>query len=221
MSRGKFIVLEGGEGSGKTSCLEYLKEALRDRNVFFTREPGGTVVAERIRNFIFSQYPEEAMEAETELLLFCAARIQHIKKFILPMLESGAHIICDRFDLSTYAYQIIARGRNDLKESFAVLDAFARGGVIKDRKWVNVLDPDFYILLDVSPAVGLARRGAHQEEVNRFDEEKFDFHQRVADGLRRAVCGKRYAAVVDANASQDEVRRNVLAHIKNVLGMKA
>jgi len=220
MQRGKFIAIEGGEGSGKTTCLEYLREVLGTEKVVFTREPGGTIVAEKIRELIFSKEPNEAMEVETELLLFFAARIQHVKKFISPVLESGKHVISDRFSISTYAYQVIARERPDLEESFALLDTFARGGIIKGKKWINAIEPDLYILLDVSPAVGLERARTRGGEVTRFDEETLDFHKRVAEGLNRGVCGKLHAAMVDADKNHDEVKREMLAHVKNVLVME-
>ncbi|GMQ95015.1 MAG: dTMP kinase [Patescibacteria group bacterium] len=220
MPRGKFIAIEGGEGSGKTKNIEYLKKALGGEGIVFTREPGGTLVAEKIRELLFSKDPNEEMEVETELLLFFAARIQHIKKLIIPALESGKHVICDRFNFSTYAYQVVARGRRDLEDTFHVLDAFARGGIIKNRKWIHTIEPNLYIFLDVSPRVGLARVASRGEETTRFDEESLDFHKRVAEGLRRAACGKPNAVVVDAEAEFDEVARNVLAHIKCTLNIE-
>jgi dTMP kinase len=218
--RGKFIVLEGGEGSGKTTCLDYLKEALGNENVIFTREPGGTIVSEKIRELIFSKDPNEEMEVETELLLFFAARIQHIKKLIIPALEAGKHVISDRFDLSTYAYQVIARKRLELEESFKLLNIFARGGVVDDGRWVGAIEPDLYILLNVDPEIGLERAVSRRGEITRFDEENLIFHQRVATGLIRATYDKSKAVTVDASNEPDEVRKEVLVHIKNIFGME-
>ena len=220
IQKGKFIVLEGGEGSGKTTCLDYLKEVLGNENVVFTREPGGTIVAEKIRELIFSKDPNEEMEVETELLLFFAARIQHIKKLIIPALESGKHVISDRFDLSTYAYQVIARKRLDLEESFRLLNTFARGGIVDEGRWIDAIEPDLYILLDVDPKLGLERAASRGSEMTRFDNEKLSFHQRVAVGLERDLYHKTHTAVIDANNKPDEVREETLMYIKNTLGMK-
>lgn len=221
MKKGKLIVVDGGEGSGKTTLLQYLRGVFDGGNVVFTREPGGTVVAERIRNLVLSAKKDlgEVMETETELLLFLAARIEHLKKLIIPSLEVGKHVITDRFSLSTYAYQVWARERKDMEETFYVLDAFARGGLICGHKWQNVCEPDLWVLLEINPETGL-HRAKSRKDTNRFEEETIRFHERVADGLRRAVCGKKHAVIIDASKSIPEVRREVLAHIKQVLQME-
>lgn len=179
IKKGKFIVLEGGEGAGKGSCIEDLfKERLKDRNdILFTREPGGTPVAEEIRDLLLRKNVEnrkgEKIDALTELFLFCAARAQHIISAIKPILESGKHVICDRFDLSTIAYQIFGRERHDLGETFKQLNSIAKAGI----------EPDLLIYLDVDPKIGLARKSASKDGIcTRFDEEKLEFHYRVRQG---------------------------------------
>jgi len=184
--------------------------------VIFTREHGGTIVAEEIRKLVFSKDPNEDMEVETELLLFFAARIQHIKKLIIPALESGKHVISDRFDLSTFAYQVVARERLDLEESFKILNTFARGGIAEDGRWIGALEPDLYIFLEVNPELGLSRITLREGERNRFDDEKLVFHQRVAAGLRSGIYDKPVTAVIDAEREIEEVRAEVLEHVKNI-----
>lgn len=178
IKRGKFIILEGGEGAGKGSNIDNLKIMLKDRNdILFTREPGGTPVAEEIRDLLLKKDAEnrkgEKIDALTELFLFCAARAQHIALTIKPMIESGKHVICDRFDLSTAAYQIFGRERHDLEGVFHQLNSIAKDGI----------DPDLLIYLDVDPEIGLARKSASKDGIcTRFDEEKMEFHNRVRQG---------------------------------------
>lgn len=219
MKKGKFITIDGGEGAGKTSILAYLKGILGEDDVVYTREPGGTVIGEEIRAVLLSKEFGSQMEIETKLLLFFASRIQHLKEIVVPALESGKHVICDRFDLSTYAYQIVGEERLDLEDSFCPLDLFARGGIVSDGEWVGHIEPDLYILLDVPPILGLNRVMERGEETTYFDDQALSFHERVADGLRHAASDKGHAVIIDAGQDLPEVKKEVIVHVKNILNM--
>ena len=114
MKKGRFIVLEGGEGAGKGMCIDYLKEQLNGRgDMIFTREPGGTPIAEKIRELLLDKGSEGTLPL-TELFLFCGARARHVQELIKPALESGKNVICDRFEASTMVYQVYGRQRRNM-----------------------------------------------------------------------------------------------------------
>jgi dTMP kinase len=167
MIRGKFITLEGVEGVGKTTNLEFLRTHLQEHNisVVITREPGGTVLAEKIRHLLLDADSEEIAE-QTELLLMFAARAQHIKHVIEPALTQGKWVLCDRFTDATYAYQ--GGGRNMKVSSIEWLENWVQGS----------LRPDLTLLFDAPVEVGMARikqRGTY----DRFEVEKIVFFERV------------------------------------------
>lgn len=197
MKKGKFIVLEGGEGSGKSSAISYLKDKLPAANFLFTREPGGTENAEEIRRVILKKRPEP-LNTLSQLLLFEAARREHVAKKILPALERGLNVICDRFSASTYAYQIVAGDGVAYKDFFFEADALARTGAT----------PDHTIFLDVDPAVGIARKTSSGEYLNVFDEQDIVFHEQVRLGMKGYLTGEPHT-VVDAGKPQQEVREEV------------
>ena len=214
MKRGLFITFEGPEGAGKTTVIRAVAEHLRQRgyNVVLTREPGGTPIGDQIRTVLLSP-DNNAMHPETELLLFSAARAQHVRERILPALEEGAIVLCDRFADSTLAYQGYGRGL-DLPALHAITQ-FATGG----------LTPDLTILLDIDPAQGLARRraaSAQGAEWNRIDNDELALHQRVREGyLRLAAENPERWVVVDASAPVDDVIAQVIAAIEEHLKKKA
>ncbi|KKQ22673.1 dTMP kinase [Candidatus Wolfebacteria bacterium RIFCSPLOWO2_01_FULL_38_11] len=185
MEKGKFIVLEGGEGAGKGMVIEDLKNRFahwREMGVYqngaaynmvFTREPGGTNISEEIRNVLMNKIYGK-MSVLTELFLFCSARAQHIDELILPALFSGKNVICDRFEYSTFAYQIFGREYHELKDVFNLLNSVAR----------RTVEPDIVIYLDVEPEIGLERKAKSKDgHCTRFDAEKLEFHNRVRDGF--------------------------------------
>lgn len=191
--RGKFIVVEGGEGAGKSSALSWLKEKLSE-GFLFTREPGGSPNAEAIRELVLAPR-EEDLDTLTQLLLFEAARREHVLTTILPALESGTTVICDRFSAGTYAYQVVAGKRPDLKDFFNAVDALVRGEAI----------PDHTIFLDLEPAVGIARKKDSNEALNVFDQKALVFHEEVRRGLKEYISDKPHT-VIDASKSREEVR---------------
>lgn len=196
MNRGKFIVFEGGDGSGKSTILEMIYDYLVKSGVkcIKTREPGGIQISENIREIILDTKNTE-MDRKTEALLYAAARRQHLVERVIPELNNGTIVLCDRFIYSSLAYQGYARGI-DVEEIFQI-NKFAVGEYM----------PDLNILFDVSPEVGIARINKNKDrEVNRLDLEKMDFHKRVREGYYKLVEeNKDEFAVVNAEKSIDEV----------------
>jgi dTMP kinase len=164
---GRFITLEGGEGAGKSSNLAWLAERLREAGVpvTVTREPGGTDLAERIRQVLLDPGPE-AMDDTTELLLVFAARAQHLAALIRPALARGEWVLCDRFMDATWAYQGAGRGLD--RERIAALESLVLQG----------LSPDRTLLFDVPVAEGLARAGKRSQP-DRIEREQAAFFERV------------------------------------------
>jgi dTMP kinase len=196
-TRGLFITLEGVEGSGKSTQIRYLAEALIQRGyrVLQTREPGGTATAEAIRHILLTASSHEPVTPQTEALLILAARCQHVTHLIRPALRQGAVVLCDRFSDSTFAYQGFARGL-DLQWLQAA-NKVATGG----------LTPELTVVLDLPISVGLARRRADRGQQNRLDRETERFHRKVRRGFL-ALAGKEPAriTIVNANRPAQEVR---------------
>lgn len=195
--QGHLITFEGVEGSGKTTILHRLANYLEEKKqvqVLTTREPGGVPIAEEIRQLILNP-AHTTMDGETEALLYAAARRQHLVEKVLPALQAGQYVLCDRFVDSSLAYQGYARGIG--LEAIWQINQFAIGGLL----------PDLTILFDVDPLVGLARIRANQErEVNRLDLENVEFHQRVYQGYQ--MVQKRFPdriVRVDANQPIEQV----------------
>ena len=184
---GLFITLEGPEGAGKSTNREYLAERLRDAGieVVLTREPGGTPLAERIREVLLAPV-DEAMHADTELLLVFAARAQHLAEVIRPALARGAVVLCDRFTDSTYAYQGAGRGLS--LERIAALETFVQGD----------LRPDLTLVFDLPIEIGMARASA-RGRLDRFELEGRVFFEAVrAAFLQRAAADPQRYLLVDA-----------------------
>lgn len=196
MNRGKFIVFEGGDGSGKSTTLEKIYDFLVENGIecIKTREPGGIKISEDIREIILDTQNTE-MDRKTEALLYAAARRQHLVERVIPELEKGKIVLCDRFVYSSLAYQGYARGI-DVEEIFQI-NKFAIGEYM----------PDINIFFDISPEVGLSRIEKNKDrEVNRLDLEKIDFHNRVREGYYKLVEANRDEfVIINAEKSIDEV----------------
>lgn len=207
---GLFITLEGPEGAGKTTNREYLAEHLRRAglDVVLTREPGGTPLAERIRELLLAP-SDEAMDADTELLLVFAARAQHIAEVIRPALARGAVVLCDRFTDATYAYQGGGRGLSQAR--IAALEAFVQGE----------LRPDLTLVFDLPVEIGLARATA-RGRLDRFEQEGRAFFDAVRNTyLQRAAAEPARYRLVDAAQSLEQVQRSLDALLPQVLEMSA
>lgn len=174
MKRGLFITLEGGEGAGKSSSLDFVRDWLRQRgqDVMVTREPGGTPLGEQIRDLLL--HGRDGMSPDAELLLMFAARAEHIHQVIRPALERGTSVVCDRFTDATYAYQ--GAGRGIAGERIAVLESWVQQG----------LRPNLTLLLDLPVAQGLARAGSRSTP-DRFEREQQAFFERVRHGYLEAA----------------------------------
>ncbi|NNJ14474.1 dTMP kinase [Pseudomonas putida CSV86] len=184
---GLFITLEGPEGAGKSTNRDYLARHLRDRglDVLLTREPGGTPLAERIRELLLAP-SDEKMHADTELLLVFAARAQHLAEVIRPALARGAVVLCDRFTDATYAYQGGGRGLD--VERIATLERFVQEG----------LQPDLTLLFDLPVEVGLSRAAA-RGRLDRFEQEGQGFFEAVRQAyLDRAKADPQRYCLIDA-----------------------
>lgn len=193
---GLFITLEGPEGAGKSTNREYLAEHLRAQglDVLLTREPGGTPLAERIRELLLAP-SDETMDADTELLLVFAARAQHLAQVIRPALARGAIVLCDRFTDATYAYQ--GGGRGLSVERIATLEQFVQGG----------LRPDLTLVFDLPVEVGLSRAAA-RGRLDRFEQEGQAFFQAVRQAyLARAAADPERYRLVDAAQPLAQVQR--------------
>lgn len=204
---GCFITVEGPEGAGKTTIIEYLVQSLQQEglDVVRTREPGGIQIAEQIREVILHT-GNTMMDGRTEALLYAAARRQHLVEKVVPALEKGSIVICDRFVDSSLAYQGHARGIGI--EEVASINAFAIDGLM----------PALTLLFDVRPEVGLARIHRHDgREVNRLDLEGVAFHEKVREGyLMLAENEPRRIQVINAEQSEEEVFREALAAIRSL-----
>ena len=198
LKRGCFITVEGTEGVGKSTNIEFLCSLLQERGIeiVLTREPGGTPMAEELRNMLL-QPREENVSEDAELLLMFAARAQHIENVIKPALERGAWVISDRFTDATFAYQGGGRGVN--QESISLLESLVQKG----------LQPDLTLLLDLDVETGLARASARSAP-DRFEQEKVAFFEKVrAAYLKRAANDPLRFAVVDASVELDAVQRQI------------
>lgn len=193
---GTFIVFEGGEGSGKSTQIKLLEDKLSDSTVY-TKEPGGTDTADKIRSLLLDG--DASMSPKTELALFCGARADHVEKVIEPTLEAGNTVVCDRFDLSTFAYQIHGRQQLEYNEFLTDINDYVVGDC----------QPDVYIYLQLSVEEGLDRVGRRAEDDTRFDKEKLSFHRRVKKGYDELAAARDNCFVVDGGQSVQEVADDV------------
>ncbi len=203
---GLFITLEGPEGAGKSTNREYLAQRLRDRglDVVLTREPGGTPLAERIRELLLAP-ADEPMNSDTELLLVFAARAQHLAQVIRPALARGAVVLCDRFTDATYAYQ--GGGRGLSAQRIEQLESFVQGD----------MRPDLTLIFDLPVEVGLSRAAA-RGRLDRFEQEGLGFFEAVRSTyLNRARDDRQRYRIVDASQSLTAVQQDLDELLPEVL----
>ena len=206
-NKGRFITLEGIEGVGKTTNREYIRSLLeRGGNACIeTREPGGTPLGEALRTMLL-EHRHEGMSSDAELLLMFAARAEHLHKVILPALESGKHVLCDRFTEATYAYQGGGRGIN--ANRIAELENWVQGE----------LRPDLTIILDAPVTIGRERAG-QRSEPDRIEKEQNDFFERVRHTyLELAAHYPERIAVIDAAVAIEQVQDQI-EHVMKSHGM--
>lgn len=194
--QGKFITFEGIDGAGKSSHIAGVAEFLRGqgRTVVTTREPGGTPLGEKLRALLLN----EPMHLETEALLMFAARREHLAQVIEPALARGEWVICDRFSDATYAYQGGGRGLD--RHKLNTLEHWVHGH----------LQPDLTLVFDLPFSVARERIALQTRELDRFEQERADFHERVRQAyLERATAAPHRVKVIDANRSLDDIKKTV------------
>ncbi|TJZ74755.1 dTMP kinase [Chitiniphilus eburneus] len=208
-SRGRFITVEGVDGAGKSTQLAWLAGWLTARGVRLiqTREPGGTPLGEKLRDWLLA----EPMHLETEALLMFAARREHLAAVIEPALARGDWVLCDRFTDASFAYQGGGRGLSPAK--VAVLEDWVQGS------GAERLEPDLTLLFDVPPDVSAARM-AQGRELDRFEREAGDFHARVRDAyLARAASAPDRIRVIDAQGTPAQIQAALAQALPGWLGL--
>jgi len=209
-----FITVEGGEGSGKTTLIQGLKARLEalGYDVLTTREPGGTALGDRVRSMLLAKSEELNIAPLSELFLFLASRSQHLEEVIRPALRLGKIVICDRFNDSSVAYQGRARGLGI--ETVRNLCEVACAGTL----------PDFTILLDIDPQIGLERSKTTQKKESvsgahdRIESETLEFHRKVRETLQdEAKRRSQKAVIIDATASKEALLEQVMGRLKPIL----
>lgn len=205
-AKGRFITVEGGEGAGKSSNLAFIQSLIETagKQVLFTREPGGTPLGEAIRELLLG-HKHTGMADDTELLLMFAARAEHLQQKILPALERGIWVLCDRFTDASFAYQGAGRGLS--LEKIAKLQQFVQG----------TLCPDLTLLLDVPVDTGLQRAGMRSEP-DRFESENRDFFEKVRAGyLQIATQEPDRVQVIDASPALEIVQDQIKTVVQHYL----
>ncbi|WED44647.1 dTMP kinase [Legionella cardiaca] len=208
--RGRFIVVEGLEGAGKSTAIQTIKEYLESflPEILLTREPGGTRVGEIIRKLIKEKINEETLDARAELLLFYAARVQLLEQVIYPALNRGQWVLADRFELSTYAYQ--GGGRHLDENMISALSSFC----LKDFK------PDLVIFLDIDPEQGMHRvkqRGA----TDRMEEEALSFFTDVYNSYHRMIKTMDNVVCIDASQPLEMVQKSIIMQLQTFIAHNA
>ena len=206
--KGLFIVMEGPDGSGKTTQINLLKEYLEEAGYecLITREPGGTVIGEEVRQLILNPEHKE-MSPVTEMLLYAASRAQLVHEVIGPALEEGKIVISDRFVDSSIVYQGIAR-----KLGISTVSAVNAPGI-------GIYRPDGIFFIDLSEAEGL-RRKKEQKNLDRMEQEGIDFHHMVSEGYRKVLSGRPEVMKIDGGRSIDTIQKKFRNHVDELLKKK-
>jgi dTMP kinase len=211
---GLFVTIEGGEGCGKTTLINRMAKEIEARGleVIKTREPGGTPLGEVMREWVLKKDPDINVGHRAELFLYLTARAQHVEELILPAIESGKVVLCDRFNDSSVAYQGYGRGIDPQEVRDVCLKA------------TSGLEPGLTFFVDVDPKVGLdrskslAKEYASEGEGDRIEEEKISFHQRVRDGFRKIVAANPDRChEIDGSVSLEEVFAAVWTKVEEKL----
>ncbi len=197
MKKGKFIVIDGIEGAGKTTLVRKLSEEFSGK-VAYLREPGGSIFAEKLRELILSDAAEDLSD-EARFMLFWASRIDFVEKVLQPALCKYDLVISDRFDSSTYAYQVFSSANKELESLFW-----------KTREIVlDSVQPDMYIILDLDPVLAL-KRVESRGKLNYFDKQDLDFHHKIREGFLNFIKKlEGVALTVDASKPKEEVKKEV------------
>ena len=206
MQKGLFITLEGTEGAGKSTVMDYVAELFHaaGADVIQTREPGGTKAGEQIREILLDSN-NSGLDSDTELILMFSARAQHINEIIKPAINAGKVVICDRFTDASYAYQ--GAGRGIEHDRIKQLEDWVQQG----------LKPDLTLLLDIDVETGL-RRAGKRSEADRFEQEEADFFERIRQCyLDRAKNEPQRFRIIDASQSYEDVKKQLQKTLKEYL----
>jgi len=206
--KGLFIVMEGPDGSGKTTQINLLEQYLKEAGYecLITREPGGTVIGEEVRELILNPEYKE-MSPVTEMLLYAASRAQLVHEVIGPALEAGRIVISDRFVDSSIVYQGIARNLG-----ISTVAAVNAPGI-------GIYRPDGIFFIDLSEAEGL-RRKKEQKNLDRMEQEGIDFHHMVSEGYRKVLSGRPEVMKIDGGRSIDTIQKKIRNHVDELLKKK-
>lgn len=206
--KGLFIVMEGPDGSGKTTQINLLKQYLEEAGYecLITREPGGTVIGEKVRQLILNPEHKE-MSPVTEMLLYAASRAQLVHEVIGPALEEGKIVISDRFVDSSIVYQGIARNLG-----ISTVSAVNAPGI-------GIYRPDGIFFIDLSESEGL-RRKKEQKKLDRMEQEGIDFHHMVSEGYRKVLSGRPEVVKIDGGRSIDTIQKKIRNHVDELLKKK-
>lgn len=203
--KGIFITLEGGDGAGKSTQIDNIKKYFEAKgySVLLSREPGGTQIGEMLRDIVLDRANSE-MDDVTEMLVYAASRAQHVSELVIPALEEGKVVICDRYVDSSIAYQ--GYGRELGTDVKTVNDIATRG-----------LRPDITFWLDIDPELGKKRAG-NEGELDRLESEKLDFHYRLREGYK-AICDADPDRVkrIDASESVEEMKQKIYEQLDRLL----
>lgn len=202
--RGLFITIEGGDGAGKSTQIRNIEGFFAKKGlvVVHTREPGGTEISEKLRDILLDSGNTE-MEDVTEMLIYAAARAQHVREFVMPSLEKGEIVVCDRFVDSSVAYQAYGR---ELGDMVAEVNHHATGG----------LKPDITFWLDIDPKTG-RERVSKMGEFDRLEMEELDFHYRVYEGYKKiAESDPGRVKRIDASKSIDEISKEIETYLQEL-----
>ena len=205
--KGIFIAFEGGEGSGKTTQIQILAKALEDqgRKIFVTKEPGGDKsICREIRDLLLDAAHKDILDDRAELFLFLADRAQHISKTIMPALESGHIVLCDRFAASTFAYQFFGRAVADF-EFIKKNNEFASHSIV----------PDLSFYIDIDLDIGIKRK--EKQTLSRIDAESMEFHKKVRKGFYDFFEKLKWPVeTVDGSASIEHIHKKILERMENL-----
>ena len=202
--RGLFITLEGGDGAGKSTQIRNIEKFFAEKGlvVVHTREPGGTVISEKLRDILRDSHNTE-MSPVTEMMIYAASRAQNVREFIMPALERGEIVICDRFVDSSIAYQAYGRGLGDM---VAEVNKYATGG----------LTPDITFWMDIDPEAGKAR-AARAGVLDRLELEEMEFHYRVYRGYQKiAEDDPGRVMRIDASDTVDNIRDSICRYLEEL-----
>ena len=200
-----FITIEGPDGAGKSTQVNNIAKYFEDRgySVVRTREPGGTVISEKLREIVLDPENTE-MSDVAETMIYAAARAQHVAEKIAPALSRGEVVICDRFIDSSIAYQGYGR---ELGEKVREVNLIAVNGTM----------PDVTFFLDLDPAIGIERISANREGADRLEQEAMDFHYKIYEGFKEiAQREPERFIVIDASRSVDEIKADIYAKLDEI-----